>query len=105
MRFAVVTKLDNRNGNMATALGDVYVQDEAPGESNNWLGTYKPLPARLSLDMFTPVWKLGEIVVLDDNDRTIPDGRKPSKWFITTEEFDNIEDAMRRSREVVDDDS
>jgi hypothetical protein len=48
----------------------------------------------------TPVFKLGEILVMDSNDRTIPDGRKPSKWGVSYETFDNIDDAIKRAREV-----
>lgn len=99
MRFTVVTKVEG--GNMATAIGQVHQQDQRPGEANDYMGTYKPVEPLVALQLFLPVWSVGEIVVLDENDRTIPDGRKPSKWFIETEDFDTVEEAVARSLEVV----
>jgi hypothetical protein len=49
----------------------------------------------------TPVFKLGEIIIMDSNDRTIPDGRKPSKWDVEYEYFKDIESAIKRAKEVV----
>lgn len=49
----------------------------------------------------TPVFSLGEILILDSEyGRSIPDGRKPSKWFVSYECFENLEDAVKRSKEV-----
>ena len=51
----------------------------------------------------TPCFQLGEIMIMDgEYGRTIPDGRKPSKWFVTYETFENIEDAIKRAKEVYD---
>lgn len=47
-----------------------------------------------------PVFKLGEILILNEYGRSIPDGRKPSKWFVEYEVFDNIEAAIKRAKEV-----
>jgi hypothetical protein len=47
-----------------------------------------------------PVFYLGEILVIGSNDRTIPDGRKPSKWEVGCEYFNKIEDAVAKSLEV-----
>jgi hypothetical protein len=47
-----------------------------------------------------PVFKLGEILVLNEHGRAIPDGRKPGKWFVEYEVFDNIEAAIKRAQEV-----
>lgn len=49
----------------------------------------------------TPVFKLGEIMIVDSNDRTIPDGRKPSKWNVGCEYFKDVKSAIKRAREVV----
>lgn len=49
-----------------------------------------------------PVFTLGEIMVMDSSGRTIPDGRKPSKWFVTYETFNNINDAVKRAKEISD---
>jgi len=51
-----------------------------------------------------PVFSLGEILIMDSHDRTIPDGRKPSKWSVTYETFNDIEKAIKRAREVVEND-
>jgi len=47
-----------------------------------------------------PVFGLGEILIIDSNGRTIPDGRKPGKWDVECEYFDTIEDAVKRAKEV-----
>jgi hypothetical protein len=47
-----------------------------------------------------PVFTLGEILIIDNNDRTIPDGRKPSKWDVGCEYFDDVESAIKRAKEV-----
>jgi hypothetical protein len=47
-----------------------------------------------------PVFSLGEILVMGSNDRTIPDGRKPDKWDVEYETFNNIGDAIKRANEV-----
>lgn len=96
--FTVVTKIED--GNLATALGQLFVRTREPSEATDWVPEYGPAPASLQLSLFVPVWRLGEIVVLGPDDRTIPDGRKPSKWFIETEDFDTIEEAITRSLEV-----
>lgn len=49
----------------------------------------------------TPVFRWGEIMIIGDCDRTIPDGRKPSKWDVGCEYFNDIEDAIKRAKEVV----
>ena len=49
----------------------------------------------------TPVFKLGEILIMDSNDRVIPDDRKPSKWNVEYESFNNIKSAIKRAKEVV----
>ena len=47
-----------------------------------------------------PVFELGEILIINSNDRTIPDGRKPGKWNVECEYFDTVEDAVKRAKEV-----
>lgn len=46
------------------------------------------------------VFSLGEILILDANGRDIGTTRKPSKWFIETEEFDTLDAAVERALEV-----
>lgn len=50
-----------------------------------------------------PVFSLGEVLILDGSGREVVGmQRKPSKWSVETEEFDNLEDAITRSKEVLD---
>ena len=58
------------------------------------------LTKRQMLFCNTPVFQLGEILIIGSNDRTIPDGRKPSKWDVECEYYDDIEEAIARAIEV-----
>lgn len=49
-----------------------------------------------------PVFKVGEILIMDSNDRTIPDGRKPDRWDVKYEIFDDANSAAKRAKEVYD---
>jgi hypothetical protein len=45
-----------------------------------------------------PVFTKGEIVIVNDSGREeIGHGRKPNKWSVGTEEFDNIDEAVARA--------
>lgn len=49
-----------------------------------------------------PVFSLGEILIMDEaNDRTIPDGRKPNKWDVKYETFNDIDLAIKRAKEIM----
>jgi hypothetical protein len=49
------------------------------------------------------VFKLGEILILESKwGRTIPDGRKPSKWDVDYECFRSLKKAIARAKEVGD---
>ncbi len=96
MRFGVITKVADpaSGGNLATAMGQVFLDPQAKGgdygdphlEFTEALG----LDPMLGLYMQVPVFTVGELLVLDGNDRDQM-GRKPSKWSVTCEEFDDIE--------------
>lgn len=49
-----------------------------------------------------PVFTLGEILICDENGREL-DGiqRKAGKWYVEVEEFDNIDKAIKKAREVL----
>lgn len=51
----------------------------------------------------SPVFKQGEILILDESDRD-QFGRKPSKWFIECESFDNAVDAAACAKRVAKED-
>ena len=49
-----------------------------------------------------PVFEIGEIVIVNEYGREYgPIGRKPSKWCVGFEEFDNLEKAIQRSVEII----
>lgn len=45
------------------------------------------------------VFSLGEILIMQ-GERDIAQGRKPSKWDVDTEEFDTLDEAVKRALEV-----
>lgn len=51
--------------------------------------------------VLVPVFALGEIIVLDDSGREIGGlGRRPAGWDVDVEHFDDVNAAIKRSREV-----
>jgi len=49
-----------------------------------------------------PVFQLGEIIVIDNNDREIGGAeRKPDKWLIEYKIFNSIKKAIKKSLEVI----
>jgi len=120
IRFAVITKIPNdHEGNYATSELVIY-----PNASEHVAGANIIVnPPEFDESMFEdalvrkgsntidltkkqmvfcliPVFRLGEILIINSYDRTIPDGRKPSKWDVNCEYFDTIEDAVKRAKEV-----
>lgn len=99
--YGVITRVpkDGEFGNMA--LGEAYVDAQAFGGSfdepaRNIVDVTKN-PA-LALWIRVPVFRLGELLVLvADRDQFT---RKPSKWDVDCETFDNIDDTVRRVIEV-----
>jgi hypothetical protein len=95
MKFGVITEVPNDSpaalvGNLATALGQVFTDR---GEAIN------PMQ---SLMLRVPVFTLGEILVLDDDGREIAGaGRKPDKWDVRCETFDEIGPAVERAKGIV----
>jgi len=105
--FAVITKVPKpKDGNVYDA---VMVKD--------WDEFNKEEVYRMAVDedfdkpndhinAHIPVFALGEILILDG-----PYGReiagmrrKPSKWFVDVEEFDNPDDAVKKAQEVLKED-
>lgn len=88
MKFGVITKTSEID--YAIAMGLKLQQGNDP------LQLTDPAPALLILSRM-PVFAVGEILILDDDGREIAGhGRKPSKWAVTCEEFDTIEEALTR---------
>ena len=97
VKFAVVTKVppDNDPGNLAF---DPKMFIDEPGKPICHIGE----KFRSAMIVFrTTVFTLGEIMVLDVNDREISGrSRKPSKWCIEFKSFDTIEEAILCAEEV-----
>lgn len=104
MKYGVITKVPpiENGGNLATAM-DILVETSQPTEQNDYLGTYERVGFPTVLSLRRPVFNVGEVLLLDDNGREIPyPQRKPAKWSVTCEEFDNVEAAVTRAREAMD---
>lgn len=88
--YAVVTKIPphEKGGNMATALGQIYATLDGHL-------TYQSLGMD-GINMAIPVFTLGEIMILDDDTgrEVVGKGRKPSKWVVSIEHFQVLEEAV-----------
>lgn len=87
MEYIVITSVpggDKVDGNLATALGQIYL------ENGQQVGIE-------SLALRVRVFEPGEILICNGGREVAGKGRKPSKWFIEYEEFDNINDAVQRA--------
>ena len=54
------------------------------------------------IDVTLPVFFLGEILILDNCGREIAGrGRKPSKWSVTCEEFNDMDEAIECAQKIL----
>lgn len=100
--FGVVVKVppDGDSGNLAMAL-PLFVRQPGDNAGSRPRRPLHEVSPALALGLEEPVFVLGEILVLDTDGREFAgSGRKPSKWSVTVEYFDKIEDAVARAREV-----
>lgn len=102
--YGVITKVppddDLDGGNLALAMPLYFrTRDEKIISSVTFLGVG-------AMSALAPVFILGEILVLDSPyGREISGrGRKPSKWVVACEEFSDINEAIKRAKEVSDPD-
>lgn len=94
--YGVITQVcePESGGNMATVFPDLWRASADPLAPLVWLGME-------AMNWRVPVFHIGEILILDAADREVcGHGRKPNKWDVTCEIFDNIEDAITRAKEV-----
>ena len=106
LEFAVVTALpDDPTGNTAAAFGLMRRTDPG-GSQAKYEEVTGPDLITLALGFGIPVFTLGEILILDRTTGREVDGRgrNPSKWAVTVERFDALEDAVARSAAVLEDD-
>lgn len=104
MRFGVITEVSapEDGGNMACDL-DIFRVVEERSAANGFTERLEQVPPQTLLGLRTPVFSVGEVLILDDGGREIPyPGRKPSKWSVGCEEFDDLEAALARAKEVLD---
>lgn len=99
--FCVITSVPDPDkgevGNLATGLDVFRVVRDFDG-ADEQVERISPL---IALSLRTPVFSLGEIIVVNESGREIGGhGRKPSKWSISSEYFDNVEDAIERAKEL-----
>lgn len=93
MNFAVVTEISPED--YALAL-DIKVAG-----SGKKLTPITDMIGVGAIALRAPVFTLGEILILNEDGRELAGaGRKPSKWYVTTEEFDSLEDAVAKVQQV-----
>jgi hypothetical protein len=105
VKISVVTRVGDPEKGMNMALAIPWVAldpNPYPMDPEFPLGKHvsaAPYLGGLVMNLREPVFRVGEILILDSNDRDAL-GRKPSKWDVDLEDFDTIEAAHKRSREV-----
>lgn len=101
-RIGVVTRVADPSTGGNLAIGDVWLDPQAQGgepmAAHQRLADALGRPM-LALYLRVPVFTVGELLVLDHNERDTM-GRKPSKWDVDVETFDNIDEAVARAHEV-----
>lgn len=101
--YGVITAVAEppNSGNMATAI-DVHVVIEK-GPINEKVVPLMSVNPNAALTLRVPVFTAGEILILGEDGREVaPPGRKPDKWQVQYEEFDDVHEAIARAREVSD---
>lgn len=113
--LAVITKIPDPDkgewGNLAH-LPSVFYETEEGGWNDDftvWIGpkvaSYYDLLKDKGIDLWdnlpmSPVFVLGQILYLNDWERCIVSGLKPSKWLVETETVATIQEAIALSRKV-----
>lgn len=94
MRFGVVIEVPSPDDKSNLALTmDLYADEDGRMDA--------PAKHIVDLRLRTPVFSLGEILILDSDGRELNGrGRKPSRWGVTVEYFDNIEEAVTKAQEL-----
>jgi hypothetical protein len=102
MKFIVITEVppEGHRGNLALNT-EVYVDEQNdPSAPLRRVGVAMSAPALVMLR--SPVFTLGEVLICGHDERElVGSGRKPTKWGVKTEVFDNVEAAVERAREVM----
>lgn len=92
-----MTDPEECTGNLATALGSLYVPTADQRDEMNPT-RWEQSPAGLGCRV--PVFALGEILLCAGGREITGHGRKPSKWGVEYETFTDLTAAMARAAEV-----
>lgn len=97
--FCVITKLsENIEGNLYNAAEEVWIDRQM----QNYPKGRKPVLGK-SQNYMLRAFELGEILILDEPLGREVSGRQraPRKWGNEYEEFDNLDNAVARAKEVL----
>lgn len=98
IKFQVITKVDDGDGNLASALGDLWHE-----KSDGTVEKVNPMDV-LNHNYMIRVFHVGEVIIVNESGREIPyPGRKASKWYVEYEEFDDLETALDRAEKAFND--
>ena len=96
--FGVITHIEREND--ASGCYDVMAQKDFEGV---WSTVAEFDAKKPYIQLHLPVFKLGEILILESEWKREVSGRcrSPRKWFVTCEEFEYLEEAIDRAKEVM----
>lgn len=118
VRFAVITKASLKPSDDAGNWGDelavineqestIYIGADVD-EKDKVIGPVVPFTISVKGKSYNmeyirvPVFQEGEILIIDESGREIAGlGRKPSKWAVEYEVFDNLEDAIKKAHQIL----
>lgn len=106
--YLVITKVPPPGSPLNAALaGPIYLDPQATGGSIDWehdtpmqlIGDAMGNRA-LHLWLRTDVFRLGEVLITNGEREVVGAGRRPDKWGVEYEQFDDIDKAIARAHEV-----
>ena len=105
--FAVITKVPNAiNEDGTSNTGNIATDFYYKAKDNELFIISENVPNNIEAisDCYTEVFQAGELLICSkDTEREIPyPSRKPSKWNVEYEVFDDLELAIIRCKEVID---
>lgn len=108
--FAVVTQVGDYPSNHAILDPDLWIDGHFREDGHSACLTnpeiIEPGLRNLWIALRGPVFRVGEILILGPDGREPGHpGRKPSKWEVACEAFDDLNAAVARAQEVMDADT
>lgn len=97
VRYMVITKTPPEDDPEGGNLADNFFPARGP-DGPNFERTLGQM-----VHVVMPVFETGEILIVQgEYEREYgPHGRKPTKWYVEYEMFDDVQDAIRRSIEIM----